>query len=154
MDNANRGVRKVVWNDVPSVCKECGDFLKFVGRGTYKCESCGFTAYDDFGKIRKYLDEFGPSPAVEISEGTGVSVQKINNYLRQGRMEITEGSSEYIRCESCGAPIKFGRYCPECAAILSKKMQGSIGLGEIGERPKSRGTMHTDLTQKGRRGVF
>ena len=149
------GVKKISWSDVPVVCKKCSAPLEFAGRGMYKCPECGEIEYDDFGKIRKFLDEHGPTPAIEISEGTGVTVKKINNFLRQGRMEIAEGSGEYIRCEMCGTSIKFGRVCPECAMMLnkSKNMKG-VSLSEIGEKPKSRGAMHTDLTTKGRRGVF
>lgn len=138
--------KKLIFDETPRTCSECGGKYKFDGRGAYTCVECGHVTYDDFGKIRMYIDVHGPSPAVAISEGTGVPVQKINRYLRQGRIEIPDGSGEYIGCERCGEPIRYGRYCPACAAALSKSMSVSLSSGDIGEKPKftRTGKMHTE----------
>ena len=90
--------------------------------GGYVCEKCGNETFDDFGKIKAYIDEHGPSPGIVISEATGVPIAKINRYLRQGRIEIPDGSGEYIPCEKCGQPIRYGRFCPACAAQLAKSI--------------------------------
>ena len=116
----------------PTRCKKCGGELEYVALGEYKCRSCGYVEMDDFGKIRTFLAENGPSPAIVINQATGVSLDKINSYLRQGKIEIPEGSNIYIRCENCGTEIRYGRFCPACAAKLSKSLQGI----EIGETPK------------------
>lgn len=119
----------------PLCCPECNGEYDIMGRGEYRCKSCGNIFYDDFGKINKFLTENGPATAFVIYENTGVPIHKINAYLKQGRLEIPDGGSIYIRCEKCGAEIRFGRVCPECAMKLSKNVQGI----DVGERPLKKG---------------
>lgn len=144
--------KEFLFDDMPRQCVKCDGRYVFQGYGRYVCEGCGDERYDDFGKIRKFLDEHGPSPAVVIAEGTGVQIAKINRFLRQGRMEIMDGSGEYITCEKCGQSIRYGRFCPTCAAKLTKNMSVVISSGEVGEKPKykSTGTMYTqNLLRRG-----
>ncbi len=126
--------QELQWEEKPSACSVCGGGLTYVSRGEYRCSKCGHSEYDDFGKICRFIDVNGPSPAIVIAEGTGVSINKINNYLRQGRVEIPEGSKVYIKCEKCGRDIRFGRFCPECALKLSKQLQGIVEAGEVPRR--------------------
>ena len=118
----------------PTVCPKCSSDLEFRGAGEYVCTVCGCVVRDDFGKVRHFLDVNGPSPALIISENTGVSLEKINHYLRQGRIEIPDGSEQYIYCEGCGCEIRYGRFCQACANRLSKDLKGAFA--EVGEAPK------------------
>lgn len=139
-----RGIKSELnWEERPSVCSACGGILRYRSHGEYVCETCGNVDRDDFGKIRNYIDNNGPAPALIISEATGVPIEKINGYLRQGRVEIPEGSSIYITCESCGRDIRFGRFCPDCAIKLSKQIQGALEVGDVPrfKAPKE-GQMH------------
>ena len=34
--------------------------------------------------------------------------------LREDRLEVTEDSAIMLNCESCGAPIRSGRFCEKC----------------------------------------
>ena len=47
--------------------------------------------YDDFGKIDQYLEKNGPSPAHEISRGTGVPTARVRELLVEGRLEARAG---------------------------------------------------------------
>ena len=69
----------------PMYCKECGGKLFYQNSGIYQCEDCGAEEYDDFGKIKNYLEIHGPSPAPYISEDTGVPLEIISVFLRNGR---------------------------------------------------------------------
>lgn len=122
----------------PSACTKCHGELQYIGHGQYKCDTCGNIEYDDFGKVYKYIDDNGPSSAIVIAEATGVQIDKINVFLREGRVEIPEGSAVYIKCERCGRDIRFGRFCPECAAALSKQLKGVFEAGEVPKK-KSQG---------------
>ena len=144
----------ITMDDTPRVCPKCGGRYIFQGAGRYVCEDCGNEVYDDFGKVKAYVDEHGPTPAIVLAEVTGVSISKINKFLRQGRMEIPDGSGQYIPCERCGAPIRYGRFCPECAAILTKKLSAVLTSADVGEKPKREmsGKMYTDtFLRKGER---
>lgn len=76
----------------PVKCSKCGGGLQYRSHGEYLCKACGNIEYDDFGKIRQYLDENGASPVAAISEYTGVPFSRINQFLRQGRLQVSGDS--------------------------------------------------------------
>jgi predicted amidophosphoribosyltransferase len=122
-------------------CENCGGLLRDSGLGIYICSQCGCETLSEFGKVKKYIEENGPSNAYNISQGTGVSVSKIDKFLRQGKIEIPEGSESYISCEMCGTDIRYGRYCPACATKLKKQLTSQVVSIEVGEIPKRKGKM-------------
>ena len=138
-------------------CELCHGRMEYTGGGKYRCKSCNAEALDDFGKIKQYLDENGPTPEAIIAHETGISMEKIDSYLRKGMVEITDGSKYYLKCEKCGAFIRCGRYCPECARVEIKKSL-KMSYEDIGERPKKvsdsdvSGKMHF-LTKKGKNNI-
>ena len=77
-------VEKLVMDRRPIFCKKCGGKLFYQNSGEYVCEDCGAAELDDFGKIKRYLDENGPTPASIISEDTGVALEIVNLFLRNG----------------------------------------------------------------------
>lgn len=125
-------------------CPKCGTNMVYAFGEVYECPNCGDKEYTDFGKIREYLEEHGPQNAVTIADATGVSVKVIQKFLYQGRIEIPDGSDSYIKCQMCGADIRYGRLCPECTAKLNKDKQAMV---YVGEKPKHKrdvdGKMHT-----------
>ena len=134
--------RELKWEMKPTGCSKCGGELEFRGHGEYRCKSCGNVETDDFGKVKKYLDANGPATALTISEATGVPIDRINGFLREGRVEIPENSEVYIRCEKCGTEIRFGRYCPACASKLTMELKGVFEAGEVPKKkPNADGKM-------------
>jgi predicted amidophosphoribosyltransferase len=128
-------------------CPACGFNMKYIYGEMYECPECGTKMLSDFGKVREFLDIHGPQPASIISEATGVSLHVIDGYLKQGRVEIPDGSDTYIKCQGCGTDIRYGRFCPECMMKLSKNISQAMCNPDIGEKPKLKkdaaGTMHT-----------
>ena len=130
----------------PISCKKCNGKLFYMGSGKYKCDPCETEYYDDFGKVKEFLEEHGPAPALMIAEHTGVNFELIDLFLRKGKLEIIENSKFYISCEKCGCSIRYGRYCPHC----SKEVFGGIMAlfhEDVGECPKNKnkkneGKMH------------
>lgn len=101
----------------PSNCDECGVPLDFKGLGTYKCRKCGKILYDDFGKVRKYLDEHHQANIAQIHAETGVDEDSIRRMLKEERLEVTKESKTYLTCEGCGKPIRYGLFCESCAKL-------------------------------------
>lgn len=85
--------------------------------------------------IKKYIDENGPAPAVEISVETGVKLEVIDMLLEKGRLEMPGELKEAARCERCGALFPIGRYCKECIEDTSKGIM-NIFKNEEAQRRK------------------
>ncbi len=71
-------------NKIPLQCEVCGGMLKLYSLGVYRCEKCGNEAYDDFYKIRNFIEKYGPAPAMVISKNTGVSMASIKYFRENG----------------------------------------------------------------------
>ncbi len=120
-------------------CNRCGRLFKEDGFCTNLCQSCVLKDNDDFDKVRLYLYEHKTATAIELSEATNVPVEQIERYLKNGRLEIPEGSPIFIKCEKCGADIRSGRLCPSCSSSLSNAIRAEMNFtdSQIGEKPKN-----------------
>lgn len=118
----------------PTYCAKCGAAYTYKSLGVYECPECGFIEKDEYAKVREYIEENGATSAVVLSNATGIPIGKINQLLREGRIEIPNESPVFIKCETCNTDIRFGRYCPACAAKMSSQLQG-VYSGAVGEVP-------------------
>lgn len=104
----------------PADCSNCGNALRYVGAGKYSCDKCGHVEYDDFGKVREYLETHGPTPAYTIAKELGIPVKVISKMLKDGRLQIPKGETKFTYCSKCGCAIRFGQYCDDCSKELMK----------------------------------
>lgn len=112
----------------PTFCKECGGVMVYKGIGEYQCEDCAELAYDDYGKVRNYLECHKGANVAEISEHTGVSHKSIRDMIKDNRFEIINNRGGYLRCERCGVNINSGRYCKECEADYHRELEAEARL--------------------------
>lgn len=125
----------------PYICDNCGGLMEFRGCGEYECEDCHTKGYDDYGKVRNYIELHRGANAAEIEARTGVTQKSIRQMLKESKLEITADSVAFMRCEICGENIRSGRFCPKCEASYhkekEKKMREKLkgfGLGNEEER--------------------
>ena len=97
-------------------CRRCGRLMIYVGIPV--CEKCLRKEEEYYDIVRRYLDEHPRSSVREIADATGVPVDIIIQFVRQGSLVALEAASEILECEICGKPIQMGRVCPECAQEL------------------------------------
>ena len=109
--------------NIPRTCVKCGGVMVFRGLGEYRCEDCGELTYDDYGKVRNYIDEHNGATALQVEEATGVSQKVIRRLLRDGRLQVAEGSKTFLLCDMCNKPIRSGRYCPECEMKIHRGLE-------------------------------
>ena len=123
-------------NGETQVCARCRRMFTYSGFGHRYCEICKEYDATDFEKVRSYIYENGTATMLELTEATGVEIHYIEQYLREGRLEIPESSNIFIHCEMCHAEIRSGRYCKDCAVQLSKNFSGVFDEYEVGEKAK------------------
>ena len=105
-------------------CPKCGKL--FSNDSGAICALCRKEDLDVFEKVRLYIKDNPDRSIAEVAKETEVSQKKIIRYIREGKIEISEGMLEDVRCEACGKPLTTGRYCPECLNRLSSDLKGSI----------------------------
>ena len=133
---------------VPNSCAQCEGTMEYKGVGEYQCENCGYIDYDDYGKVRNYLEKHKGATSSEVETATGVPQRSIRRMLKEGRLEVAEGSKVFLQCEICGVKIKSGRFCTGCekeyrnnleemhrvAKNMGKKGYGRNESGDSGHR--------------------
>ena len=81
-------ISKVNTYNRPTYCEKCGGVMVFKGVGEYECEKCGALEYDDYGKVRNYIEKHMGANAAQASKATGVSQKAIREMLKEARLEI------------------------------------------------------------------
>ena len=113
----------------PTYCEKCNGVMVFKGVGEYKCEDCGNLAYDDYGKVRNYVEKHSGATSAQVSAATGVSQKAIRDMLREERLEIAANSAVFLKCEICGTSIRSGRFCSKCETSYHRRVEEQARAG-------------------------
>ena len=105
-------------------CRRCGKMYNYLG-GAPICIDCKNADEAIFKKVKEYLYDNPGATLSQVATDVEVSVEKIKMFLKDGRLEITEGSNIILECERCGKSIKTGRFCNECQNDVSSDIAGS-----------------------------
>lgn len=116
----------------PTYCQKCGGVMVFKGVGEYKCEKCGCLEYDDYGKVRNYIEKHHGATTAQTSEATGVSQKSIRDMLKESRLEIAPASKTFLQCEMCGTSIRGGRLCPKCEVNYHRNIEAQARMEHKG----------------------
>ncbi len=73
----------------PTTCEKCGGRMIFHGCGEYVCENCKNVEYDDYGKVRNYIETHGNATITDTAEATGVKTEVIKDLIKN--MRISKG---------------------------------------------------------------
>ena len=98
------------------------------------CVDCAREDQEQFNKVKEYLKEHSTATVIEITKATGVERKQIFEWVKSGQLDIASVVDLGLSCESCGKPIKSGRFCIECAARIESDARKSLSESE----PKSR----------------
>lgn len=107
-------------------CPQCGKLFRYVNR--YLCAACIEAEEKEFEIVRAYVRDNEGKSIPEVSEATGIAVEKIIRFLRNGKL-IVKGLEldGALTCGSCGAPIDSGRLCEKCRSNLAAKLEQKVG---------------------------
>lgn len=111
MDENYKELSKLLDNK-PVICEKCSGYYEYNGAGEYVCKQCGNIEYDDYGKVRKFIEENGPAPYHVVKQATGVSGKLVREYLDAPNTETRFN----LTCQKCGCKIAVGKLCSNCAA--------------------------------------
>ncbi|HHW13575.1 MAG TPA: MerR family transcriptional regulator [Firmicutes bacterium] len=104
-------------------CIRCGKVFLYVSKRV--CPACQKEMDEVFEKARLYVKQNPGATAREVAEALQVDEQLIDELIREGRFDVVT-EALLLSCERCGKPIRRGRLCEECAAVLNKEIQGVL----------------------------
>ncbi len=101
-------------------CPECGRIFEFVFKNL--CPECIQKEDNESEAVIDYLKNNPGVGIPEISEATGISVDKIIKMLKSGRLIIVceKNGINLLTCERCGKPIVNGSFCLQCRDSMTR----------------------------------
>lgn len=114
-------------------CRRCGKMYNYLG-GPPICQDCKNADEEVFKKVKEYLYDNPGALLSQVAMDLDVSVEKIKTFLREGRLEITEGSNIILECERCGKAIRTGRYCKECQNEMGNDFAETAAAARMSEQ--------------------
>lgn len=100
-------------------CRKCGRIFNYVS-GPFTCPKCREDLENKFQEVKNFIRENHNVGIQEVAESCDVDTSQIYQWLREERLELGEGSSISMGCETCGAPIRSGRFCENCKKSVSE----------------------------------
>ncbi len=99
-------------------CKICGrGFMKTGSRST--CPNCAEKEENIFIEMKDYLYQYPDASMAEVSTQLDISEELIDDWIKQGRIELKTSTKKTYSCEMCGNPIHVGKICRKCQQKLS-----------------------------------
>lgn len=103
-------------------CRKCRRIFNYV-MGPILCPNCREAEEEKFQEVKKYVQENRRCGMQEVSEACDVTLNQIQQWLREERLVLSDDSPMGIGCEKCGKMIKSGRFCQECVNQMTNSFQ-------------------------------
>ena len=126
-------------------CKGCGRIFNYMD-GEQLCPACKKKLEEKFSEVKKYIEDNPDATVKQVSEDMDVSVKQIKLWIRQERLILSKASPDGILCESCGRPIRSGKFCDKCKTSMQNKLANAL------DKPK--GTVVEKVERDGSRMRF
>lgn len=107
-------------------CRSCRKIFNYIS-GPYICPACREKEEEKFQEAKKYVSEHKGVNIAMLAEAIDVEQKTVTQWIREERLEFAEGDIAGIGCESCGAPIRSGKYCESCKQQLTNGLNSAYG---------------------------
>ena len=106
-------------------CRKCGKLFNYVS-GPPICMACREDLEAKFQEVKAYIQDHVNATIPEVSEACDVSQNQIQQWLKDERLQLAEGSGITLHCEKCGTAIYSGRFCEKCKNSMASQLNESI----------------------------
>ena len=110
-------------------CRRCRRLFNYIG-GQPICPQCREELEKKFQEVKKYIFDNRGATLKDVVENCDVDESQIRQWVREERLEFSEGVDIGVQCEKCGASIVSGRFCEKCKASMINDLQG------VGRKPE------------------
>ncbi len=94
--------------------------------GPIVCPACREALEEKFKAVKKYIQDNPGVGIQQTSRECEVEVSQIQQWIREERLEFASDSMVMLNCESCGQPIRSGRFCDQCKNSLANGLRQSV----------------------------
>jgi len=98
------------------------------------CDTCTKAEEEIFEKVYEYVRENPNQSLPQVAEACEVTTKRLLQYVRDGKIEATNGMNGDVLCSQCQTPIKKGRMCEKCIVetntaikLMKKDTSQSVG---------------------------
>lgn len=116
--------------DVKS-CRRCKRLFNYIS-GQQLCPACKEELEAKFQEVKDFLYKNKFATIRDVAKECDVDEHQIKQWIREERLEFSEGIASGITCEICGIMIPTGRYCEKCKASMIKNLE-SVGRKPVQE---------------------
>ncbi len=116
-------------------CRNCGRIFNYVA-GPPICPACKESLEAKFQEVKEYIRAHKGAGIAEVAEACEVEASQIRQWLREDRLELAEGSAIVLSCESCGAPIRSGRFCEKCKGNMTRNLKEAMKPSRPAQQPR------------------
>lgn len=95
-------------------CIKCGTLFNSKFDSDKYCATCADIDLKNYYLVREFLEKNPRSTIFEISGATGISENRILDFVREGRLMSPDIGNESRKCLICGKIIKKGSLCSNC----------------------------------------
>lgn len=106
-------------------CRKCGRIFNYA-MGPLMCPQCRDALEEKFAEVKTYIQDHPGVGIHEVARECDVEITQIQQWLREERLQFSEDSMVQLTCESCGEPIRSGRFCDKCKNNMVNGFQQSI----------------------------
>ena len=116
-------------------CKGCGRLYNAIVRRKL-CPECLKALEEKFSEVKQYIDEYPGATMDEVSKECDITVKQIKEWVKEERLIFSEASMNGITCESCGKPIRSGKFCNSCRTKIAGELQRALDGKPVIERKR------------------
>lgn len=124
-------------------CRVCGRIFNYMS-GAPVCQVCKENLEAKFQEVKEYIREHRGVGIAEVAEACDVDPAQIRQWLKDDRLEVTEDSAIFLNCESCGAPIRSGKFCEKCKDSMTKGFDNVLKASRPEPEPKPQKSSNDD----------
>lgn len=106
-------------------CSRCRQLFQSLGSDV--CPDCAQEIDQQFLVVKDFLYDHPDAKIMEIVQGTNVDEKLVLNFLREGRLSVSQ-PEDMLTCIECGEPITTGRYCARCQEKLEGLLKSAYHL--------------------------
>ncbi len=116
-------------------CRSCRRLFNYLG-GPPLCPACRDELEKTFFTVKEYIRNNPHATIRDVADANEVSVNQIQQWVREERLQFSSDSGVALQCEKCGAKIYTGRYCDKCKAGLANGLTKAFSDDKKHAEPK------------------